>query len=219
MKSVLCLIVGVLVVASQAQTETEKTAPLMVVKFSCGTYKEPSNVIRSVQDPGPTMNEPIRINSTPRNEPQEIKNRRDMAERRAELRGAEINAALSTHKDTKIYFYHLEVRNVGTRKIKSFAWQYESTGVPDMSDRQFFCVVNAKPNDKKEFDLFTPLSPSRVVDAASAGEKADKNSPGIVVINKVEYADGSAWIRPGWNPATFSAESTQKVEAGKCVGL
>ena len=219
MKSALYLVMAALLLASQGQSETDKTAPLVVLKFSCGTYKEPSNVIRSVQDPDPAMNEPIRINVSPRNEPQEVKNRRDMAERRAELRGAEINAALSTHKDTKIYFYNLEVRNIGKLKIKSFAWEYQSAGVPDISDRQFYCVINAKPNDKKEFELFTPLSPSRVVDAASAGQKQDNNLKGVVVINKVEYTDGTTWLRRGWNPTTFSAEVMQKVEVGKCVGL
>ena len=78
-------------------------------------------MVSSVHHPDDSNNAPIRINQTPRNEPQEVKNRRDMAERRAELRAAEINAALSTHKAAKLYFYHLEVKNNGSRAIKSSA--------------------------------------------------------------------------------------------------
>ena len=209
---------SLLFIATQAQTVGPPPPDLEVVKFNCGEYQRRSSMVRSVHDPDETGNQPIRINQQARNEPQEVINRRDMAERRAELRGAEINAALSSSKDAKIYFYHLEVKNNGGRVIKSFAWQYESTGVSDISDRQFFCVVNAKPSQKKQFELFTSLSPSRVVDVKAQSEKPG-NSKGVVVINKIEYEDGTIWKRPAWNAATFSAEATQKVEAGKCVGL
>ena len=204
--------------AMQAQTGGSQSTDLAVLKFSCGEYKARSSMVRSVQHPDDSNNAPIRINQIARNEPQEVVNRRDMAQRRAELQAAEVNAALSTQKNSKLYFYHLEVKNSGSRAIKSFAWEYESSGVPDPSDRQFFCVVNAKPNQKKQFDLFTLLAPSRVVDVTAASEKPG-NSKGVVVINKIEYADGTAWVRTGWNAATFSVEDTQKVEAGKCVGL
>ena len=217
MKPALCLIIAALVVAGQAQTETEKTAPLVVVKFNAGIYREPNSVVRSSQEPDPPM-EPIRaLPVPPRNETAVEKSRREMNEQRVALRGVEINAAASAKRGDKLYLYHLEVKNVGTRKIKSFAWEYQSSGVSDPSDRHFYCAVNAKPNDKKEFDLLAPFAPSRVVNAMSAGQKTDKN--GVVVINKVEYAEGPAWVRPGWRQATFSDEVTKKVEIGQCVGL
>ena len=209
---------SLLFIATQAQTVGPQSTDLAVLKFSCGEYQKRSSMVRSVHDTDESGNEPIRINQQRRNEPQEVLNSRDMAERRAELRTTEINAALSTQKAAKTYFYHLEVKNNGSRAIKSFAWEYQSAGIPDISDRQFFCVVNAKPNHKKEFDLFTSLAPSRVVDVTTASEKPG-SSKGVVVINKIEYTDGTIWMRPGWNAATFSAEATNKVEAGKCVGL
>ena len=217
MRPALCLIIAALVVGIQAQTETEKTPPLVVVKFNAGIYREPNNVVRSVQEPDPPM-EPIRSTPViPRNETAVEKSRREMNDSRVALRSVELNAALSANKGVKLYLYHLEVKNIGTRKIKSFAWEYQSTGVSDPSDRQFYCAVNAKPNDKKEFDLLAPFAPSRVVDAASAGQKTDKK--GVVVINKVEYADAPTWVRPGWKQATFSNEVTKKVAIGQCVGL
>lgn len=208
-----------LFLAMQAQTDGSQSSDLAVLKFSCGEYQKRSSMVSSVHNPDDSNNAPIRINQTPRNEPQEVINRRDMAQRRAELKVAEVNAALSTQKNSKLYFYHLEVKNNGNVAIKSFAWEYQSAGVPDISDRQFFCVINAKPNHKKEFDLFTPLAPSRVVDAPSAGQNPSKNPKGLVVINKVEYTDGAVWVRKGWNPKTFSSDVTDKVEAGRCVGL
>jgi hypothetical protein len=218
MKFLMLSTLSLVLIATQSQTGVPQPSDLAVLKFSCGEYKTRGSMVRSVHDPDESGNEPIRINQQRRNEPQEVINSRDMAERRAELRTTEINAALSTQKTAKLYFYHLEVKNNGSRAIKSFAWEYESSGVPEPSDRHFFCVVNAKPNQKKQFDLFTPLAPSRVVDVTTATEKPG-NSKGIVVINKIEYTDGTTWVRHGWNAATFSAEATQKVEAGKCVGL
>lgn len=209
-----------ILIVSQAQPTVTGSSDLVVLKFSCGTYRESSGVVRSIHDPGPPMNEPISlVQPPPRNERQEMRDRREMNQRATDLRGAEIVAASSARKGTKLYFYHLEIRNTGTRKIKSFAWEYQSTGVSDISDRQFFCAVNAKPNDKKEFDLLTYLAPSRVVDVSSTGQKTDKNGKGVVVINKIDYADGSTWVRPGWNRANFSSEAMQSVESGKCVGL
>ena len=218
MKFLLLSTLSLLFIATQSQTGGPQSTDLEVLKFSCGEYQRRSSMVRSVHETDESGNEPIRINQQRRNEPQEVINSRDLAERRAELRTTEVNAALSTQKPAKLYFYHLEVKNNGSRAIKSFAWQYESSGVPDPSDRHFFCVVNAKPNQKKQFDLFTPLAPSRVVDVTTASEKPG-NSKGVVVINKIEYDDGTTWLRPGWNAATFSSEVTQKVEAGKCVGL
>jgi hypothetical protein len=162
--------------------------------------------------------EPIRSPPVvPRNETPSQKARREMNDQRVALRDVEISAALSANKGRKLYLYHLEIKNISTRTVKSFAWEYQSSGVSDPSDRQFYCAVNAKPNDKKEFDLLAPFPPSRVVDARSAGQKTDKN--GLVVINKVEYADGSIWVRPGGKQATFSDDVKKKVATGQCVGF
>jgi hypothetical protein len=201
------------------QTVIPPAPEIVVVKFSYGKQDRGGHMIRSVQEPDPPMNEPIRIDLPKKDEPQEIKNRRDMQERRADMRAAEINAALSNQKATTIYFYHLEVKNTSTRVVKNFAWSYQPGDSPDPSDRQFFCVIKAKPSANREFDLFTPLAPSRVVDASKAGDKPKQNSKGSVVINKIEYMDGSVWKRPAWNPATFPAEATEKLANGKCIGL
>lgn len=216
--SLVIALVGLALMA-QAQTGMQGTSDLVVMKFSCGRYEARSHMIRSVQEPDPPRNEPIRIEQTRTNEPQEIKNRRDMQERRADMRAAEINAARSGQPQSRLYFYRLEVKNAGTKAVKNFAWAYQPAESPDPSDRQFFCVVKAKPNESKAFELFSPLAPSRVVDASKAGDKPEKDSKGKVIINKVEYVDGSVWQRPGWNPATFSADAIEKVASGKCIGL
>jgi hypothetical protein len=219
MKLFLAFTLITMAVLSQAQTGAQMDSDLVVLKFSCGKYETGGGMIRSVQDPDPPMNEPIVILQQKKDEPQEIKNRRDLQERRAELRTAEINAKLSTKKGERLYFYRLQVKNASAKVVKSFAWEYQPTETPDPFDRQFYCAIKAKPNESKELELFSPLAPSWVVDAARAGDKVGKGSRDTVIINQIEYMDGTVWKRKGWNPKTFPAESTQKVESGKCIGL
>ena len=219
MRLFLALASTILAATLQAQINTQEAPNLIVLKFNCGKYENSGHMIRSVQEPDPPMNEPIVINQERRNEPQEVKNRRDMLERRAEMRTTEINAALSRQPKSTLYFYRLEVKNTSAKGVKSFAWQYQQADSPEPFDRQFFCVVNAKPNDSKQFELFSPLAPSRVVDASEAVDKSEKHAKGKVVINKIEYMDGAIWQRSGWNPKTFSANALEKVGSGKCVGL
>jgi hypothetical protein len=142
-----------------------------------------------------------------------------MQERRAELRTAEVNAARSNQPDVRIYFYRLEVKNTSTKVVKNFAWEYQPADAQDVSNRQFFCVIKAKPKESKELELFSPLPPSRVIDASNTRDKSEKNAKGKAVINKIEYVDGSMWQRPGWNTATFAADAMDKVPSGKCIGL
>src|SRR2546423_5312482 len=135
------------------------------------------------------------------------------------MRTGEINAALSKQKGTTIYFYHLEVKNTSGKTIKTFAWSYQPAEVPDPSDRQFFCSVKAKPGELKGLELFTPLAPSRVVDVAKSGAKSIGDDKGKVMINQIEYTDGSEWKRPHWNSKMFPAEDRDRIAAGKCIGL
>jgi len=219
MKLILASTLITLAVLSQAQTGAQIDSDLVVLKFSCGKYETGSGMIRSVQDPDPPMNEPIHIIQQTKDEPQEIKNRRDMLERRVDMRNAEINARLSTRKGSNLYFYRLQVKNASAKIVKSFAWEYQPTEIPDPFDRQFYCAIKAKPSESKDLELFSPLAPSWVVDASKAGAKMGKGSPATVIINQIEYMDGTVWQRKGWNPKTFPAESVQKVESGKCIGL
>jgi len=215
---VLMMIAAIVGAALMPVQESGSSPDLVVLKFNYGTQDSGDHMIRPVSEPDPPMNEPFRVNMPKANEPQEVKNRRDMAERRAEMKATEINAALSKQKSTTVYFYHLEIKNAGGKMVKSFAWSYQPGEIPDPSDRQFFCVVNAKPNANKNFDLYTPLSPSRIVDARIKN-RPDRDERARVMINQIEYADGTIWKRQAWNPKTFSREDTDKVGVGKCIGL
>ena len=94
------------------------------------------------------------------------------------------------------YKYEITVRNTDARAVAAFYWAAETPQTPQpgqSSSRQFFCATNVNPGESREFKaeslerLTKAVGPSRM-----------KGATGQVVINRVEYADGSVWQRPGW---------------------
>ena len=196
----------------QTPTVVEREeADLQVVKFNWTKFRQNSDLIHGVQDPGPPMNEPISIKQPERrNEPAELKNRRDMQERRADMNAAQANAANSAERRHDRYRLHLEVKNVGTNTIKNMVWEYQPAAqTADYDLRQYVCSMKAKPNESKSFELISPSSPLKVVSA----EKKDQE--GKVVINRIEYADGSVWKRKGWS-ILIPPEQLAKMKNGEC---
>ena len=187
-------------------------ADVKVAKFSWSKYRQNSDLIHGADDPGPSMNEPVSLKQPERkNEPAEVKNRRDIQERRADLANAERNASNTAPRRQDYYSLRLEVRNVGQNTTRSIVWEFEPTvHTPDYEARQYVCKMKAKPNESKVFELISPAAPVKVV---SADNKAEE---GKVVINRIEYADGSVWKRKGWS-VLIPAEMTDQMANGKCV--
>lgn len=212
MKVLLLTTLILLVSFQQTPTVDREEADLVVLKFSWSKFRPNNDLIHSVQDPGPSMNEPIRVNQqTPRNEPQEVRNRRDMQERRADMINAERNATQSSERKPDQYVLRLEVKNVGANTIKSMVWEYQPTAqTANYELRQYLCTMKAKPNESKTFQLISPSSPVKVVSADK------KEQEGKVVINKIVYADGSVWKRKGWS-ILIPPETTDQLENGKCL--
>ena len=153
----------------------------------------------------------------PKNEPERIRNNRDLQDRAAELRAGEQDAARSATRPVDFYVYVIKVKNTGSKLVKSFVWEYQSSpGTKDVT-RQFLCVVKTKPNDTKELEVFIALAPSQVVDVAHTGDKSSDQSR--IIINKIVYSDSSIWQRAGWDAGILSRTERDKVDSGRCVGL
>lgn len=215
MKALFLTVLLALTPVFQQQPIADSEAPdLIVTKFNWSRFRQNSDLIHSASDPGPPMNEPIRIApSPPRNESQEVKNRRDMNERRVELRGTE-NIAKSTPRDVDHYLLQLEVKNVGTNTIKAMVWEYQpSARAADYELRQYVCTMKAKPKESKKFELVSPFNPIKVVqaDAELGGTKKGK-----VVINRIDYVDGTVWKRKGWS-VLIPSETLAGLGNGKCL--
>jgi hypothetical protein len=220
MKLLLAFALMVLVCFSQTPTNALQS-DLVVLKFSWTKYRMGNNnLIRGVEDPD-TLNEPMTIVRQPRrDEPQELKNRRDRQERAAELRGGELAAAQSAQKPFDIYVYRFQLKNDGPKLIKGFVLEYQSQpGVRDSPAREFLCAAKTKPNESKGLEVTSAFAPSKLVDVNSEGTKPQKASAENVVVNRIEYGDGSVWQRRDWDSSILSRDASQKAANGKCVAF
>jgi hypothetical protein len=93
------------------------------------------------------------------------------------------------------------LRNVGTKQIEIVFWEYQFIDQSNtvVTRHQFLCGVKVKPTKEKDLSVFSLLRPSDVVNVARAGEKTPTDARERVLLNRVEYADGSIWQRRDWN--------------------
>ena len=216
MRLILLAILVTLLPVPQGPAIVEREDPdVVVLKFNWNRFRANGDLIHSALDPGPSMNEPVAIKPPPpKNEPPEVRNRRDMLERRADMIAGEQSAAQSNSRRQDQYFLHLEVKNVGTSVIKSIVWEYQPSAETANYDlRQYVCTMKAKPKESKTFELVSPYNPVKVI---QADEKTGEAKEGKVVINRIEYENGSIWKRKGWS-MIIPPDMTAKMGNGKCV--
>ena len=100
------------------------------------------------------------------------------------------------------YAYRVKVKNAGLKAIEILFWEYqfsEPSNPSTMVRRQFLCGVNIKPSKEQEVLSFSLSGPSDVISVRTLTDKAGGLFQENVVVNRVEYADGSIWQRPDWS--------------------
>lgn len=197
----------------QEQLDDQRDPRLVVLKFSWAKEVQIREINRVVPDSGPPTNEPMPINEA-RDSQGDVRNKRDLATRRAELDDNERKMSDSSQKRSNSYRIHLEVKNEGSAIVTSFIWEYQPHAAPsDYKPKQFVCVVKAKPDERKKFDFVVPFAPVKVV---NANPKSGKPDDGEVIINSVEYDDGSVWKRKGWS-GQLPSPAFHGLGNGKCL--
>jgi hypothetical protein len=100
------------------------------------------------------------------------------------------------------FAYNVRVRNAGAKAIEVLFWEYqfkEAANPSNVVRRQFLCGVNIKPDKEKELRAFSLSGPSDVISVGSLTGQPGALFNEKVVINRVEYADGTIWQRKDWN--------------------
>lgn len=103
-------------------------------------------------------------------------------------------------KPVEGFSYRAKVHNASAKAIEVIFWEYQFKSAPDVTTplrRQFLCGVSIKPEKEKELRAFSLSGPHDVISVDPLGRK----SPGEerVVVNRVEFADGSIWQRKDWS--------------------
>ena len=122
------------------------------------------------------------------------------------------------------YAYRIKVQNPTTKVVEIVFWEYQfrDPANPDLvARRQFLCGVNIPAGKGKDLEGFSLSGPSEVVDVKTlnSGSSFKEN----VLINRVEYSDGSIWQRKAWNLAEVKGSYERVLREpwlpGMCKGL
>ncbi|HKY28552.1 MAG TPA: hypothetical protein VJM12_11500 [Pyrinomonadaceae bacterium] len=100
------------------------------------------------------------------------------------------------------YRYRVKLQNASSKVIEVLFWEYQFKEIANpssISRRQFLCGVNIKPGKDKEIQAFSLSGPTDVISVASLSDKSKNLFQEGIVINRVEFSDGSIWQRKDWN--------------------
>lgn len=108
----------------------------------------------------------------------------------------------SGSKTVEGFEHRIKVRNEGTKTVEVLFWEYqliESLNPANVMRRQFICGLEVKPKKEKEVLAFSVSNPGAVISVDTLAKSPEKPFEERVVINRVEYTDGSIWQRKDWS--------------------
>lgn len=220
----LLLIIGLLVLAIRAKPQGNPD--LLIVKFGWSKVQVVGQPLSDDRPPKPgTSNEPIdnprtKRQSTMRNpmDPK-VESAIDTGDRMRDLRTLEEQASQSASAGRLMtyYGYFSKVRNSSQKLIKTVYWEFQSVGSADRDSlsRAFVCRVKIKPEETRDLRGLSSLPPSRLVTTKSKGSGSTER----VLINRIEYGDGSIWTRADWNAGATLERAREGLASGKCRSL
>lgn len=107
-------------------------------------------------------------------------------------------------KSVNGFAYRVKVQNASRKVVEIVFWEYQFTDRSNPANavsRQFLCGVQIKPDKEKELAVFSTSGPGDLVSAGSLENRSESPFEERVLINRVEYADGTIWQRRDWNYA------------------
>ncbi|MGZ8920207.1 MAG: hypothetical protein ACXW3L_04415 [Limisphaerales bacterium] len=121
-------------------------------------------------------------------------------------RSAELDRITAEARESKPqtdgFTYQTKVQNNSAKPVAIVFWEYQfrEKGNPMiLSRRQFVCQAKLKPAKARDFEIFTLAAPSSVVSVKTLSKKSEPTFDEAVIINRVEFEDGSNWQRKDWN--------------------
>jgi len=104
-------------------------------------------------------------------------------------------------KPVDAFAYKIKVQNTTSKGVDILFWEYQfvdRTNPQITTRRQFLCAANIKAGKEKEIQAFSLSGPSEVVNVDTLANNSSNPFEEKVLINRVEYSDGSIWQRQDW---------------------
>ena len=220
-----------LLIPYQVANSNGESSPLTVVNFKW------SKTRRTVETPPNEGNAPARAmipqnrnfaRNARINDPQGVRdpNADTLDGRSAAMEKSVQESRTAKPKATDGFTYRIKVQNPGKNVVEIVFWEYQFHDPADPSlvaRRQFLCGVNIAGEKSKDLEGFSFSGPSDVVNVSTLANKSENPFKEKVLINRVEYADGSIWQRKGWSLAevktTYDRVLREPWVPGMCKGL
>jgi len=97
------------------------------------------------------------------------------------------------------YLYEVKLKNTGEKSIKTIVWEYllfdPETSV-QVGRHQFIDASKIRPGKTANLVAASGSPPTSILQAQKAGKESRHEYTERVVINRIEYDDGSFWQRP-----------------------
>src|ERR1051326_1950019 len=130
----------------------------------------------------------------------------------------------TTAKSARSEEYQIKVQNTASKVIEIIFWEYQFQDPADASllaRRQFLCGVNIPGGKSKELEGFSLSGPTDVVNVNTLANRSQNKEQ--VLVNRVEYSDGSIWQRKDWSlnevKASYERVLQEQWTPGMCKGL
>jgi hypothetical protein len=118
------------------------------------------------------------------------------------------------------YTYLLKIQNVSPKVIENVIWEYRFMQVGNdsiVTRRTFMCGGEIKPERQKEMNIFSLIGPSEVVNVKTLDKDSNTRYRAAVIINRVDYSDGTFWQRHGWDFAGYKVPPDLKTKYGNAT--
>lgn len=96
------------------------------------------------------------------------------------------------------YIYQAKFQNTGTREIRRLVWEYvffDSTTEREVGRRRYESKVSIRPGKAKTVVIRSAVPPTSTVNVTQVGKKLPEQYTEQVIVQKIEYSDGSQWQR------------------------
>ena len=97
------------------------------------------------------------------------------------------------------YIYRAKVVNTGSKAIRKLSWDYvfsDPDTQKEVGRRRHENKVNIRPGKTASLSVRSVSPPTGTINANQVGKKPKEQYSEQVVIQRIEYADGTVWLRP-----------------------
>jgi len=229
MKFLLLLLFLLFSAPSYAQTNApdDQKTPVVVVSASWARERQSSaTAVQSAIGPAPAITKESKNFERQKriNDPVGM---RDPNADTLDSRGSELDRIVQQSREAEPvdgYLYQVKIQNLSPKVIQNVFWEYrfiEVDNSTNVTQRRFMCGGEIKPERQKDLQIFSLVGPSEVVNVKNLAKGTGKGFRAAVIINRVEYSDGTFWERYGWSldALKLRPDSRSKSAATVCRSL